>query len=236
MLTAVTFDCWNTLLAPYDERGAAHVRVAALVDELGLSEDEARVEVTEGWQRHHDSWLRAESFVSRHIVEWLLTRHGRADDVAVRERLTKVFEEASLTNGPRATPYAAEVLSSLRDAGLGVAVVCDSGFSPGRVIREMFRGAGLYDLVDVWAFSDEVDACKPRPEMFACALDGLGVTDPSTALHVGDLWRTDVCGGRAYGMATARYTGVFDDPPPPGEPDADLVVDDHRAVGEAAIA
>ncbi len=228
MLSAVTFDCWNTLLTAYDDTEAAHIRVEALVAELGLSEADARVQVTEGWQRHHEAWLRSESYVARHIVDWLLDRHGRSDDHSLRERLTTVFEEASLSTGAGATPYAVEVLSSLRSAGVGVAVICDSGFSPGRVIRELFRRAGLYDLVQVWAFSDEVGGCKPRPEMFACALDGLGIADPSTALHIGDLWRTDVCGGRAYGMQTARYTAVFDDPPAPGEPDADHVVSDHR--------
>jgi putative hydrolase of the HAD superfamily len=179
--------------------------------------------------------MRSESYVARHVVDWLLERHGRSDDSGLRERLTKTFEEASLETGAMATPYAEETLKSLRTAGVGVAVVCDSGFSPGRVIRQMFAREGLFDLVQVWAFSDEVGVCKPRPEMFACALDGLHVDDPSAALHVGDLWRTDVCGGRSYGMATARYTAVSSDEPPPGEPDADLVIDDLRALLPLAL-
>ncbi|HVF18761.1 MAG TPA: HAD family hydrolase [Mycobacteriales bacterium] len=235
MLKAVTYDCWNTLLVSHDDTEAIHLRIAALTDAVGIDEAQARVQLTEGWQRHHDAWLRHENYGAAHVVDWLLERHGRTDDEELRTTLRTSFEEASLETGASATPYAVETLESLRSAGVGIAVICDAGFSPGRVIRELFRRAGLFDLVEVWAFSDEVDACKPRAEMFAHALDGLGVTDPADAMHVGDLWRTDVVGARSYGMHAARYTGVFHDPPPHGAADADHVLDDHRATLAVAL-
>lgn len=226
MLRAVTFDCWNTLLLPHDETAATVRRVEALSAATGISIEQARGEMTEGWQRHHDAWLRAESFVSAHIAQWLLSRHGLGEDASLVASLTRDFEEASLATGVSACAGAVDVLTELRARGLGIAVVCDSGFSPGRVIRQLFAGVGLADLVDVWAFSDEVGACKPSAAMFSFALSGLGVV-PAEAMHVGDLWRTDVCGARAFGMRSARYTAAYDDPPPAGEPEADLVITDH---------
>ena len=126
------------------------------------------------------------------------------------------------------------MLSEVRSRGLGIAVVCDSGFSLGRVLRQLFAGVGLFDLIDVWAISDEVGACKPSAAMFDRALTGLAV-DPAKALHVGDLWRTDVCGARAFGTRSARYTAAYDDPLPPCEADADLVIGAHHELLAALL-
>lgn len=226
MLRAVTYDYWNTLLVSCDDTAALARRAEALAAAASIPIEQARVEMTEGWQRHHNAWLRAESFVSAHIAEWTLSRHGLAGDPAVVAALTRDFEEASLDTGATACDGAVDVLNELRSRGIHIAVVCDSGFSPGRVIRQLFARVGLFELVNVWAFSDEVGTCKPSPAMFGHALTGLGV-DASEALHVGDLWRTDVCGGRAFGMRTARYTAVYDDPPPAGQADADFVLSTH---------
>jgi putative hydrolase of the HAD superfamily len=149
-----------------------------------------------------------------------------AEDASVVAALTRDFEEASLDTGAMACDGAVDVLKELRSRGIRIAVVCDSGFTPGRVLRELFARVGLFELVDVWAYSDEVGTCKPSAAMFSCALTCLGV-DASEALHVGDLWRTDVCGGRGFGMRTARYTAVYDDPPRAAEADADFVLSTH---------
>ncbi|MEC8872469.1 MAG: HAD family hydrolase, partial [Actinomycetota bacterium] len=61
------------------------------------------------------------------------------------------------------------------------------------------------------AFSDEVGVYKPDPAIFLAAMDGLGVDDPASVTHVGDLKRTDVAGARALGMATVRFRGALDD-------------------------
>lgn len=227
MVAAVTYDCWNTLLVPYDDTAAIEHRIGVLAETLSIPVEDARAQLTEGWQRHRQAWLRSESFVSAHIAAWLLARHGRSDDAEALTGLTRAFEEASLLTGAGATDGAAETLANLRESGIRTAVVCDAGFSPGRVIRELFARNGLAEHIDAWAFSDEVEVCKPQPEVFRHALDQLGVA-PGDAVHVGDLWRTDVMGGRGMGMRTVRYTGVADDVPPPGEPDADHVLADHR--------
>jgi FMN phosphatase YigB (HAD superfamily) len=53
---------------------------------------------------------------------------------------------------------------------------------------------------------------------------------PERALHVGDLRRTDVAGGRAVGMATVRIRFRHDDDSE--LPDADHVVDSHAELAE----
>jgi putative hydrolase of the HAD superfamily len=65
--------------------------------------------------------------------------------------------------------------------------------------------------------------------MFEAALRPLGVA-PGDALHVGDLRRTDVAGGRAFGMGTVRIRATHDDVS--AHPDADAVADSHAQLLE----
>jgi FMN phosphatase YigB (HAD superfamily) len=108
--------------------------------------------------------------------------------------------------------------------------VCDTGLSPGRVVRELLARAGLLSLLEVQVFSNEVGVPKPHPRMFEAALGPLGVA-AAHAVHVGDLRRTDVQGGRGYGMGTVRIRAVFDDGAP--FPDADAVIDAHHDLADA---
>jgi putative hydrolase of the HAD superfamily len=234
VLRAVTYDCWNTLLRPHDETAAITLRAQAVMAALGVDDAEARTLLTAGWQRHHEAWLRGESFVSRHIATWMCEEAG-VRDPDVLEPLVTAFEEASLLTGAAAVDGAVETLTALRAAGARIAVVCDSGFSPGRVVRVLFERAGLAELVDAWAFSDEVGACKPAGAMFATALQQLDV-EAGEAAHVGDLWRTDVCGARGAGMRSVRFRGVFDDPPAEWQDDADLVIDRHEELLDQVLA
>ena len=70
-------------------------------------------------------------------------------------------------------------------------------------------------------FSSEVGWRKPAPQIFAAALDALGV-EASRCAMVGDRRREDIAGARAAGMATIRTREHRDDP---GPGDADAVID-----------
>jgi FMN phosphatase YigB (HAD superfamily) len=92
--------------------------------------------------------------------------------------------------------------------GIPTALICDTGFTPSRVVREALRMHGL--TLDHSFFSDEVGVPKPHPRMFLAALEATGA-EAAEAVHIGDLRRTDVAGARAAGMAAVRFAGVHDD-------------------------
>lgn len=208
-LAAVTYDCWSTLLRDYDEAAARAYRSAALATELGLSDDEAAELLTRAWHEHDRAWRQQMSFGAGRIAEWCLEQSGVRDPVVVA-RLTKTFEETTHEVGVAAVDGSVETLSALRATGVRTALVCDTGFTPGRVLRRLLDRVGLLDLLEAFAFSDEVGVPKPSPRMFAAALEALGAR-PDDAVHVGDLRRTDVAGAQAFGMRAARFTGVHDD-------------------------
>ncbi len=80
-----------------------------------------------------------------------------------------------------------------------MAIVSDSGITPGRFVRQVLRELEILGYFESTVFSDEVGFCKPNRVMFERALGELGV-GPREAVHVGDLLHTDVAGAKAMGM------------------------------------
>ncbi|AXG76549.1 HAD family hydrolase [Streptomyces paludis] len=97
-------------------------------------------------------------------------------------------------------PYtdAAEVLSTLRHAGIGIGVVSNIGWD----LRPVFRAYGLDALVDTYVLSYEHGVQKPDARLFRMACEGLG-QDPHDVLMVGDDRRAD--GGAAELGCTVHF-------------------------------
>lgn len=220
---AATYDCWGTLLKDKDWEGAFALRAEALRAVADLDAPEARRLLDDAWAKHDDAWRQVETFGPGRMATHCLASLGIDDDDALAE-LTRRFEEASLETGVEAVPEAADTLATLRKAGFPLALVCDTGFTPGPIVRRMLDEAGLLGYLDHLFFSDEVGVPKPGNEIFAKALAALGVRPPE-AVHVGDLKRTDIAGARDIGMRGVRFRGVHDDRTEAR--DADIVIDRH---------
>jgi HAD superfamily hydrolase (TIGR01509 family) len=95
------------------------------------------------------------------------------------------------------------LLESLRDRGLGLAVVTNTWPDPPRLVRREIEELGVAARVDAIVLSGEAGARKPDAAIFERALAELGV-DPLAALHVGDRLVDDVAGAAAVGMTTAQ--------------------------------
>jgi putative hydrolase of the HAD superfamily len=227
-IRAVTYDCWGTLLRDKDWKGAMDIRIGALRRVMRISEDEARELMDEAWSRHDEAWKQVESFGPGRMAAYCLEVRGIDDDPTI-EYLTREFEEATRKVGVNAVEGAEETLSRLKEADLGLALICDTGLSPGRVVRELLDDCGLLKFLDVTCFSDEVGAPKPGNEIFATALRALNVRPPE-AIHIGDLRRTDIAGAHDIGMHAARFRGVHDDQSDSHE--AQIVLDRHEQILE----
>jgi putative hydrolase of the HAD superfamily len=119
---------------------------------------------------------------------------------------------------------AVETVERLAAAGVPCALVCDTGLTPGRVVREHLARLGMIPGLRAQLFSDEVGVPKPSPKIFHAALAALGV-GAAGAVHVGDLRRTDVAGARALGITSVRLTAAHDDAS--ALPEADHVAASH---------
>jgi putative hydrolase of the HAD superfamily len=203
-------------------------RAGALRRFLDLSEQEAGELLAEAWARHDEAWKQVETFGPGRMAAYCLEARGIDDDESIRN-LTKEFEEASIEAGVAPVEHAREALAALSAANIRLGLVCDTGFTPGRVVRQLLDEAGLCDHLDVLCFSDEIGVPKPGNEIFAKALAELGARPPE-AIHVGDLKRTDIAGAHDMGMHAARFKGVHDDESDFVE--AEIVMSDHRQLLE----
>lgn len=226
---AVTFDCWNTLLYEQDWPTAHALRVEALraaAREAGrdVPRDEASRAFDSAWERHMRIWREGVATGAREVALWGLAELGLREPHPALEHLVESFQQASHSGGVRALDGARETLTQLSAAGVRCALVCDTGLTPGRVVRRHLEHLGLLEGLAVQVFSDELGVPKPHPSAFRAALVPLGV-DPTRAIHVGDLRRTDVAGARGLCMGSVRIRARHDDTS--SLPEADFVVDSH---------
>ena len=228
---AITFDCWQTLLADTDLSRPREARASALIacataTGRPLSHAGALDILSRTWRRHHQAWQEGNGIGALEMAQWSLEAIGIPGTDIHRHApsLADAFAEANLLGQVRAIEGARETLQRLELAGVRRALVCDTGFSPGRIVRQLLERVGLLEGLEVLAFSDEVGAPKPDPRIFECALAGLGVA-PQHTLHIGDLRRTDVAGARSLGMKTVRLCQPHDDRS--NHPEADHVVESH---------
>jgi putative hydrolase of the HAD superfamily len=232
-IRAVTFDCWGTLIHERDPSAGATQRVQLLLERArdaqpDLTRQRAEQALRVAHRRHVELWMRGVASGSGEMARWALEALG-LERTSLGREVAGALAEVSLTQEVVPLPGAAETLRELAACDVRLALVCDTGFSPGRVVRKLLERTGLLEPLEVQVFSDEVGVPKPHPRPFLAALGPLGVP-PCDALHVGDLKRTDVAGGREIGMRTVRICEVHDDRD--GLPDADHVVGSHAELRE----
>lgn len=215
----VTFDCWQTLMYEADDapaRGASARRAELFAAFIGAAPERVAAALADAWSEHQRAWHRQVAFGGPEMTQHALATLGVDLERARRETLIETLEDDLLSRSVRAVDGAQDLLTRLRDAGVRTALICDTGFSPGRVVRQMLARVGLLDLLEVQVFSDEVRVPKPHARTFSSALDALG-TPARGAIHVGDIRRTDVAGALAAGMGAIRFRGRHDDADVPAQ-------------------
>jgi putative hydrolase of the HAD superfamily len=159
-----------------------------------LSEDEV-----EYMDVYRDAWAKAGLDLPDGLLHEILDAEQMCWDRAVR-----------------LDPDALQVLSWLGTHGINRAVCSNAPFPP-PMMRRQVETNGIAEMVDAVVFSSEVGKRKPAPEVYAAALDAIGVA-PGHALFVGDRVREDYEGPRALGMRAVIFTAHAEDPPPVGIP------------------
>ncbi|MCW4026178.1 MAG: HAD family hydrolase [Candidatus Bathyarchaeota archaeon] len=202
LISLVTFDFWNTLFSDMDYTDSRVQYLSDTLGERGLSRD---------YEKIKGAYLRSHEYAHRvgvnenhrYVTCW--ERVGRIlGEMRVelprkpRQSIVKKFEETVLEDPPSLVEDAREVLQEL-SSEYKMGIICDTGFTPGRVLRIVLEGADILGFFGCTVFSDEVGYNKPHRIMFETALKVLG-GKPSEGLHIGDLLQTDVAGAKAVGM------------------------------------
>ena len=160
----VSFDCWNTLLQEKSWPTAHGLRVDALVSASEAAGRPVRRAAAEAafdaaWQRHMVLWSDGVASGARDVAGWATL--GARPAPQAFERLVARYEEASHSSQVRALPGARETLAALGFAGVHRVLICDTGLTPGRVVRRHLAREGLLGHLQVLVFS------SLRPRVFA---------------------------------------------------------------------
>ncbi len=209
---AVTFDCWQTLIFDDQPRGhqPARGRVDVLCEWTQKPREQVASALAAGWAEHQKAWHRRQVFAGPEITRHVLAALDVTLTPSRVDELVRVLEDEITDHRIVAAEGARAILEALREDGVRIALICDTGFSPGRVVRQLLQRVGLLEFLEVQIFSDEIRVPKPHPLAFHSALRGLGV-EAKRAVHVGDLRRSDIAGARDVGMISARFAGLNDD-------------------------
>ncbi len=219
MLRAVCFDLWGTLVA--DAPGVADARAAervrridrALRDGAWPAPPEA---ITDAMQAtvdtvvgvHQDNIdIDAEERVAlfyRHLDPSLRPEHDLPADAVAAVRTA--IHESALYHPPELLPGAADTLAALQGSGCRLALVSNTGLSPGVALRSLLDALGVGRYFVAQVYSDELRSWKPDPRMFDEAVFALGVPKEQT-LFVGDTAEADILGAQSYGIGLTAQVG-----------------------------
>ncbi len=234
-MRAVTFDFWETLVHT-DPAALRDARVNAWVDVLACCGHPVEPPVLGAVldrvaERFDNAWTANLQYGMTEAVSEATELLGL--DADLRPALTSAWLGASRRATVEPAAGIHTVLDSLVARGVALAVVCDVGLTPAEVLLDYLERLDLLRYFSHFTWSEQVGVFKPSLRMFDHALEALGVTDPATAMHVGDRRRTDVAGARARGMVSIRYRGFVDDLTDLDE--ADVVVSSHTELLPMAL-
>ncbi len=222
----ITLDLWNTLI--HDDPDGGVIRNELRVQGIQLElhgEQLSRERILEAlvrcrdvcWGMQYDgvdlSFEEQMSLFFRELDQGLASRL----DGATAEAVGRLYAEAFFAHPPKLDPEVPDTLDLLVSKGYRLALISNTGATPGRLFRGYLEELGIRHYFEVLTFSDELRIAKPSPRIFHHTLEQMGVP-PSQAVHVGDHLRYDVLGAKGVGMRTVWRRG-FDDGVPEVAPD-----------------
>ena len=211
MIHAVTFDLWQTLIADTPELDAMRTgyrteNTVKLLSQTGYTIELPEVQQAHAviWRECARGWEKAIDLPFKHQVsDYLeLIRPGLSGSVpaATFDAITDAYAAAALVYPPTVIAGADRVLAGIRARGCRLGLICNTGRTPGFILRQLLTGYGIMESLDVALFSDETIVRKPDARIFAQALQQLDAR-PENSLHVGDDPVTDIAGARGAGMS-----------------------------------
>ena len=220
MIDTITFDLWNTLIStsPIDNFKFKNKRIEGFIQIL---KEERIFSTREKMEQAYDQSFEiyktiqdGEKDISTReqveiILKCLKNPEVKKLEEVVLSKLDRVLATQILTDPPELIKGSQEILSYLKDGDYKIGLICNTGRSPGKTLREVLKIRNIAHFFDRFTFSDEQRIRKPNPKIFFSTLEALQST-PSASLHLGDELKSDVLGARRCGMKSAWFKPDWD--------------------------
>lgn len=206
MVKAITFDFWETTVGTIDYTDVRINFLANTLEMEGFSKNRKLVRdaYLSAQKAFYNAWKNEQKYISAlERTESILKTLEINLSHKSKHNIIKRFEEIALLAPPPLMNDSEMVLKSLYD-NYRIGLICDSGMSPGKILRKVLEYHNVLKYFCCTIFSDEMGRNKPNPIVFRQALKKLEV-NATEAIHVGDLLETDIAGANAIGMKTVWF-------------------------------
>ncbi len=238
MLKAITFDFWQTLYADseknWQKRQAIRTKkchayldsrgYTCELDDVSFGLDEAYNVVMTLWHQHQGVSVKQCMIRFAEVLEIQL-------EEADLDQLVACLGAAFLEAPPIMIANVKPVVSRLSE-NYALGIISDSALTPGSFARQLMDRDGILQFFSAFTFSDETEHTKPEGPQFHATLAQLNA-EPAAAVHIGDIFRTDIVGAKNAGMKAIRFTGF--NKSETNDTLSDAVVDDYQQL-ETVIA
>lgn len=218
-MRAVTFDFWNTLFRLSEASPTVEtIRVNGISEllsryKLYFGPEQINSALEKCWQvASYNQRSNGFDIAPRGHINVLFNELFLPEDSELEEKIYQIYTTALKQVPPTPIQGIKEILEYLKDR-YPLAVICNTGATPGIILREFMDRIGILAYFKTTVFSDEVSWAKPNTEIFRYTLSLLGVENYE-AVHIGDDALTDVIGSRKAGMKAAWFAPWADWPVP----------------------
>jgi HAD superfamily hydrolase (TIGR01549 family) len=208
-LRAVTLDLWGTLIESRDPLGKIERRREMLLSAIREAGYPLEVDGLRGGFRAARRIIDAGIAHDRRDMgppgRWqeLMRQLGIPPEAVPFDRVTAAYEELTVEYLPELLPGVEAAVEQLAGR-YRIGLICNTGYTGGRVLRQVLAQRGLIGHFEVLTFSNEHGYLKPHHTIFHDTLAALSV-EPGHAVHIGDTEEMDIAGAQAAGMYSARY-------------------------------
>jgi len=208
MIQAVGFDLWETLITDTPEQSAAHEKMrldgmARVFREHGIDLPADRLEAA-----YRGMWIDCLNLywsldvdipTHKQIEHLLESAQIASREESLIDELAEIYSAPARELPSPLVDGAGELLRQLRDRGLKIGLISNTGRTPGSVLREVLAKREVLGLFDAVVFSNEHGYCKPQRSIFDALSSALQVPAGNT-VFVGDNIYCDVHGAQQAGM------------------------------------
>ncbi len=215
MLRAIGFDLWETLITDTPDLSMQQerlrlTRMESILRARGHGAEAATIEraYRSLWHQCQQLyWSEDRDVPCRRQIEHFLEGlelDPRSFSEELLDELEQAYANAAVEIPPAVVPGAADILPALRERGLSIGLISNTGRTPGYALRQILERLGLAGYIDVMVFSNEHGVCKPQQSIFEELRRGLDVAFEEM-MFVGDNLHVDVFGAQRVGMRGVHF-------------------------------
>lgn len=210
MLKFVTFDLWETLIADSSELDSrrteyrvSNIHALLLKKRPGLDIQRIAAAHEKTWQECSAIWQGSRDLAFFDQIRLFIGMIDRELPALLNQNdfreISEIYAGAVMQYRPKLIEGARKTLDLLSSDGYRAGLICNTGRTPGFMLRKLLEDYGIFGFFSSALFSDETIIRKPDAEIFERSLRELEAEKLQT-VHVGDSWENDILGARAAGI------------------------------------